>query len=199
MPLTAMGQLTFVDVPISSAVLATTDIELIGLRAVLNKGASGSKNEKCVGNDLNTLQAEAVAEFETLLQNQRKALIRGKTNTRRKLVNCNDICRNIAQGHCVRLNPLCRGWRDLVSNEMVEGQEEMNASIENAVTATTAMEQGVPGSMERKMNDAAIERCQLLKDAIKIEFETLYAEKDLTNKCLTLMAKTISLECLLVA
>ena len=62
MPLTAMG-LTFVDVPISAEVLATTDIELIGLRALF----SGPSNEKCLGNDLNTLETETVAEVETLL------------------------------------------------------------------------------------------------------------------------------------
>ena len=60
MPLSAMGQtLTFVDVPISPEVLATTDVELIGLRAIFR----GPSTEKCIGNDLNTLETEAVASL----------------------------------------------------------------------------------------------------------------------------------------
>ena len=180
MPLTAMG-LTFVDVPISAEVLATTDIELIGLRALF----SGPSNEKCLGNDLNTLETETVAEVETLLQNQRKALLRGKTNDRRKLPNCADLCRNVADGRCVQVHPQCPGWRGLKSDE--EMVEEV----------TTMEQQEAPG-MERKMNDAAIERCQLIKDATKLEFELLHADKDVSNNCMGALENTITLECMLI-
>ena len=190
MPLTTMGQtLTFVDIPISPEVLATTDVELIGLRAIFR----GPSTEKCIGNDLRTLETETVAEVETLLQNQRKALLRGKTNDRRKLPNCADICRHIVDGQCVRINSQCAGWRALESNEE---DEEMDASLD-ITTTTAAKEQEAPG-LERKMNAAAIERCQLLKDATKIEFGLLSASNDVSNKCLAALENTITLECLLV-
>ena len=103
----------------------------------------------------------------------------------------NDIATNAPD--CFWKSPF--RWRELESNE--EG-EDMNASLDVATTTTAAAKEQEAPDMERKMNAAAIERCQLLKDATKIEFGLLSASNDVSNKCLAALENTIKLECLLV-
>ena len=125
---TGQTVLSFTEVTPSADVLATTNVDLIGVRILFNHGVKpADASQKCVGKDNTFIATQTESRIE--MYSVRKLLRNSESrNLQTASVNCARVCRGFAVGTCVRVYPSCTNHRELDIDEEDTFEIEDNTS-----------------------------------------------------------------------
>ena len=170
------------------------DLDLLGVRVLLNKGRPSVDGSFCSYEDEQLLQASL---NQVLPWTRRRNLRAGEPQQQqqhgRELVNCRNVCRGFPVGSCYIVYPSCVGYRRELSQSVSNEKEEKEETESDT-------DEKIPRVLQRRSTEQmeAIEKkCSRMIKGVEDKLMAIIqeVEEGLSSPCLTLVRKKMTVDC----
>ena len=168
------------------------DLDLLGVRVLLNKGRPSVDGSFCSYEDEQLLQASLNQVLPWTRRNLRAGEPQQQQQHGRELVNCRNVCRGFPVGSCYIVYPSCVGYRRELSQSVSNEEEEKEVTVINT-------DEKIPRVLQRSTEELkAIEKkCSRMIKGVEDKLMAIIqeVEEGLSSPCLTLVRKKMTVDC----